>query len=108
MNRSNLLNILMVSLGLTLLQPLSAFAFAVPSNATFTFNDLTDGLSVTATGDSSRVSSICSPTAESCTVTVAAPSNANGSGGTTGTLDIFEPNSQIISDILTQPRFSTA
>jgi hypothetical protein len=106
MNRSKLLNMLMASLGLTLLQPLSAFA--VPSNATFTFNDLTDGLSVTATGDSSRVSSSCSPTAESCTATVAAPSNASSSGGTGGTLDILEPNSQIISDILTNQGFSTA
>ena len=106
MNRSNLLTMLMVSLGLTLLQPLSAFAVAVPSNATFTFNDLTDGLSVTATGDSSRVSSSCPPTAESCTVTVAAPSNASGSGATIATLDILEPNSQIISDILTNQGFN--
>src|SRR5258708_37333964 len=98
----------MVSLGLTLLQPLSAFAVAVPSNATFTFNDLTDGLTVTATGDSSRVSFSCPPTAESCTATVAAPSNASGSGGTTGKLNILEPNRQIIKDILKNPGLNTA
>jgi hypothetical protein len=39
---------------------------------------------------------------------VDAPDGATGSGATTGTLDILEPNSQIISDILTNEGFSAA
>ena len=100
MNPSKLINLLTVSLGLALLQPLSAFA------GTITITDLTDTASVALSADLIARGATFSCTGEVCTVHDPAPPGAGSGGGLIGQginfahHNLLEPGSSTISDIL--------
>ena len=96
MNRSKLLNVLMVSVGLSVLQPLSALA------GTITITDLTDNASITLSADLIARGATASCTGEVCTATDPAPLGAgSGSQGINfAHHNLLEPGSSTISDSL--------
>ncbi len=104
---NRLLELLAISVGLSILQPAISFADAIPNN-TILFNDLTDNLSVTTTGDATgRVTFDCT-IPDSCKAFVRPPPDGGTSSSPGTTLYVLEPNSQIISDTVTNAGFDAA
>ena len=102
--RFKLLGLLAISVGLSVFQPATTFATpSIPPNTTITFNDTMDTLSVSVTGDATGPATAnMSCVGETCTIDVGDPSTASGSniGGLDLPLNILEPGSSIISDLL--------
>ena len=94
-----------ISVGLLALQSTATFAAPIP-NTNILFNDLTDTVSVTVTstgaGAPTTANQVCS--GETCTIDVISPSPGNlfsGFSSPAGApINILEPGSSIISDIL--------
>ncbi len=104
-------SLLAVSAVLSFVQPTTTFAIPVPPNTTITFNDTTDTVSVTVnqSGAGAPGTSGLSCAGEACTINILSPNPGNLDTGLTAPngdpVNILEPGSSIISDILSSSAY---